>query len=179
MPLEIIVGTIFSIIDLLRMTLILAIPAFIIVYLGSYLHRFLIKRYKLSWAASSFAATYLVVTLLIFLLYVVPYALAFFESPMPGMPTPELWQITIFDIALASLLSVIKIIITGLVCTILVFPLLFLGTFVTDWLQQRYAKLPDYAILFAATYVSSLIALIILLSFPFIFGGLLYFIYFF
>ena len=180
MPLNLIFGAILALIDLLRITLITAIPAFLIALAGEQLHLRLSKRFSLSWAKSTAISTYLIVTLLIMVLYLVPLYIGFSESPLTGIPTPEVFQVGLLETVVAGVIILLRLLVIGILFTLLLLPFLFFSSYALEKSRERLAKrIPGLVHKFVATFATALLAWIVLLFvFPWALGGLLYLLYF-
>ncbi len=175
MVLELIGETAFALIDLLRMALIAAIPAFVLTLLGQALFKKIRgKKKKTSWIVAAFAASYSVMLIVVFFLYLFPLYLGFVESDLAKQtPLPEM-QLTVVDYGVAFFATIVKNLISAVVLTILLLPLLFFASFVSEKIEER-KKLPALANTFIAVYCTALLAwVIILFVFPWVLSGILY-----
>jgi hypothetical protein len=168
MALDLIIGFVSALVDLVRMSLIVAIPAFLLCLPGQRLLHWLEKRYKLSWIVAGFLTIFLILLPIVFILYLVPYWIGYSESALVGLPTPEFMQITALDYAMAFVATVVKNVLSAFLFAILLMPLLFFASFVQEYLEKRF-KLNALANVFAATFLTSALAwAIILFAFPWI-----------
>ncbi len=172
MPLEFITGVVLGLIDLIRISIIVAIPAFFVVLVAQKLNERIQKAFKLSWIVSAFATSFIVLLPIVFLAYLIPYALGYFASPFPGMTFPDFMQLTVIDYAMAVILTIIKNVITAFIFAVLLMPLLFFASFVQEKFLEK-TKLPKFANLFVATFITAFAAwIIILFIFPWIYAGI-------
>jgi len=177
MPLDLILGTILALLDFVRMSLIVAIPAFLLCLPGQRLLHFFEKRYKLSWIVAAFLSVFLILLPIVFALYIVPYWIGYSESALVGLPVPEGMQNTALDYAMAFVATVAKNVLSALLFTILLMPLLFFAAFVQDYLEKKY-KPPALATAFAAAFLTSALAwIIVLFVFPWIINAVFWKLY--
>jgi len=177
MPLNIAFEFLIAAIELIRLALIAAIPCFAIVLAAEQLHKKAAQRFKLSWAQATLFSTYLIVTLLIMVLYALPFYLGWLESPLSRQPIPVELQPTLFEVATAALFSIAKILISGAIFTVLLLPFAFFATYVLEKIAEK-KRLPAFANKFVAVFAACLLAwLLLLFVFPFAFGGLVYLVY--
>ena len=144
MPLDILSEFISAAILLLRLGIITAIPCFPAVLIGERLHNKISKRFSLSWIKATLLSTYLIVTLLIIFLYLVPLYYGWIESPLTGEALPPELQPGLFDLASLFLLSAVKILLAALVYTILLLPFMFFATYVLEKLKDYFKRYINY-----------------------------------
>jgi hypothetical protein len=175
MVLEIIGETAFALVDLLRMALIAAIPAFVLTLLGQLLFKKIRgKKKKTSWIVAAFAASYIVMLAVIFFLYLFPLYLGFVESDLAKQTPPPEMQLTVVDYGVAFFATIVKNALSAAVLTILLLPMLFFASFVSEKIGEK-KKLPALANTFIAVYCTALLAwVIILFVFPWVLSGILY-----
>ena len=172
MPLDFITGLILGLIDLIRLSIIVAIPSFLIVLVAQKLNEKIQKTFKLSWIVSAFTTSFIVLLPIVFLAYLIPYALGYFASPFPGMALPEFMQLTLIDYAMAVILTIIKNVITAFIFAVLLMPLLFLASFVDEKLKEK-TKLPELANTFITIFLTAFVSWIVLLFiFPWIYAAI-------
>ncbi len=177
MPLDLILGTVLALVDFVRMSLIVAIPTFLLSLPGQRLLHFFEKRYKFSWIVAAFLAIFLILLPIVFILYLVPYWAGFAASSLVGMPTPEFMQNTPLDYAMAFVATIVKNVLSAVLFTILLMPLLFFAAFVQEYLEKKY-KLPALANAFAAAFLTSALAwIIVLFVFPWIINAVFWKLY--
>jgi hypothetical protein len=181
MVVESIIALILTIIDLVKDAVLLSIPVFVLVWLGSYLKNALEKRYKLSWIVSVFIVIYIITTLLIFLLYFGFYA--FVAQGYDVGVMPEQFMLSFeeaFTMGLTFLVIVIfKKLFAGLALSLIALPFAFVSSFIREMLVKKYKKINPLALLFAGVFGAVLLALIIFLSFQWIITGVIYLMFFF
>ena len=169
------VSILFGIIDFARITVIIAIPVFIIALLALEARKALEKKFSLSWIQGAIVTTYLAVTIILIFLYLVPYYLAWQESEIAKQTAPSILALTTADIATAIIFAAAKILASAVVLTILLLPLEFFAAFVSDKLKEK--KIPGIGKTFIAAYCSCALAAIIAFAFPWIIVGIFYMIY--
>ncbi len=172
MPLDFIAGLVFGLIDLIRLSLIVAIPVFLVVLVGQKLGKRIQATFEQSWIVSAFVTTFIVLFPIVFLAYLIPYALGYFASPFAGMPLPEFMQLTLVDYAMMVILTIVKNVITAFIFAVLLMPLIFFASFVEEKFKEK-TKLPELANLFIAIFITAFAAwIIILFIFPWIYTGI-------
>ena len=166
-----------ALVDLVRMSLIAAIPAFLLVLLGQRLNQYIKDKYKLTWIVSAFAATFVVLIPIVFIAYLVPLSLGFLGSQLLWEAAPEFMQPTLLDHAMAIVATVLKNLLSALLFAILLMPLLFFGSFADETLQKRF-KLPKLANLFVSVFLTAALAwIIVLFVFPWVVSAVLWKLY--
>ncbi len=177
MPLQSIGSLLFDAVDLLRMALVVAVPGFVLTLVGQWLFKKMRKRFGLNWVQAAFVSTFIITLAIVFLLYLFPYYLAVIETkPIADLPIAEV-QVTFVDHGIAFFSTIVKNLLTGLVFTILLLPLIFFGSFVSEKIDEK-KKLHPLANTFAAVYCTALLIwIIILFVFPWALSGLVYLLY--
>jgi hypothetical protein len=172
MPVELISKFFFSLFDLLRGAFFLAIPVFLVVFLSSFLHSWLAKKYNFSWLKSTMVTSYLTIFILIMVLYSVPAFLGFQESDQGTIPLS--FQLSTIDWLVFIALIVLRNAAISLLFTLFILPLEFLSSMVFDYLKEK-TKINKWLGVFAAVFSACLAASIILLFlFPWVIGGIVY-----
>jgi hypothetical protein len=162
----------FAIMDFLRLSLLVAIPAFPLVLAGQKLNAMLKKRFKASWIATAFASTFLILLPIVFIAYLSPYIAAYASNTIAGMQVPETMQLTAIDYAMAIILTILKNLFTTFVFAVLLMPLLFFASYAEEKLKEK-LKIHALAITFLAILITAITAwIIILFIFPWIYVGL-------
>ena len=170
-------GLVSSFFGLLWMALLVAVPVFLVSFPAQRLHSLIGKRFNLSWIVSAFLSCFLVLLPIVFVLYIVPFSLGYFESPLSGLVVPEGLQLTLLDYAMAFVATVFKNLLSALLFAVLLMPLLFFASFVGEWLEKRF-KVHSLANRFIAVFLTSLLAwVIILFVFPWIVGAVFWKLY--
>ena len=177
MVLDLIAEIVFSLLDFVRMVLIVAIPVFLVVLPSQKLHAFLKKRFKLSWILASFATTCLVLLPVVFVLYLAPFFAGYMSSNLVGQPAPDFMQLTALDYAMAVLATIVKNLLSVLLFAILLMPLLFLASFAEEKIEERF-KLPKLANTFIAVFLTTVFSwIVVLFIFPWIVNAVLWKLY--
>ncbi len=175
MPLQLIADTLFALVDLLRIALFTAVPAFALTLAGQALFKRIRKKFKLSWIQAALLASFALILPVISVLYIAPYYMAYAGSA--GQTMPEFFQPTAVDYIASFLFNVAKVLASAGVYTVLAMPLLFIAAFISEKLQQRFS-LKGNANTFAAVYCTAFIAwLVVFFVFPWILNGLFYLLY--
>lgn len=172
MVLDLVLKAIFSLIDLLKGSLFLAIIAFAAVFVASFLHAWLSKRFGLSWLKATMVTSYLLIFLLIMLLYCAPIVSGFGETDLGAVP--DNYKMTAFDWAAFVAAIALRNSAIALLFTFFLLPLEFLSGMVFDFAKEKY-KLNKWVNIFIAVFASCLAtAIICLYLLPWIVPGLLY-----
>ncbi len=177
MPLQFIADIALAVVDLVRMSLIAAIPAFLLVLLGQRLDQYIKDKYKLSWIVSAFAVSFVILVPIVFIAYLVPLSMGFLGSELSWETAPEFMQPTLIDVAMAVVATVVKNLLSALLFAILLMPLLFFGSFAEEALQKRF-KLPKLANLFVSVFLTAALAwIVVLFVFPWVVTAVLWKLY--
>ena len=175
---DVLINLLTSLVELLRISLILSLPMFACAVAIKFLVSKIGARTGLGFAWASFFSTYLVVLALIIVLYFWPLYLGFSESPLTAQPKPPYFELTAIDFLAALPSFIFKFLLDALVFTILVLPMEFIMLFVFDSLKNKY-KIPKTASIFAATFAAAVVTVaILLLVFPFVPVALVQLLYF-
>jgi len=175
MPLEFAADLLLAILDLVRMSLIIAIPAFPIVLLCRKLHKRLSEKFGLNWILASFASAFAALTPIVFALYLVPLLMGIAATPETAS-LPEFMQLTILDQAMAFISTIVKNLLTILLFAILAMPLVFFASFLEEKLKEM-VKVPELAQTFIAVFATTVLAWIILLYFSWILPAMIWKLY--
>jgi len=168
MALDLVSGYILPIIDILVMSIKVAVPAFLLVLAGQRLNKYIKEKLKASWIVSVFISTFALLVPIVFALYLLPYYSGYIGSPIAGMPAPDIMQMTFLDLAMAVISTILKNILSALLFAILLMPLVFFASFVEEKLREK-LKVPAIANLFIAVFITALVSwLLILFVFPWI-----------
>ncbi len=177
MVLELIADIVFALIDLLRLSLIVAIPAFLVMLVGQKVNAFLKEKFNLSWIVSVFISTIVVLIPIVFALYLMPFMAGYFETQTVGQPVPEFMETTLLDQAMAVILTVVKNLLSALLFAILLLPMIFFGAFAEEKIWEK-IKLPKLVIRFIAVLLTTALAwLIVLFVFPWIINAIFWKLY--
>jgi len=177
MPLEFLSELVFALVDLARMSLIVAIPAFLIVLLAGKLNTWLRKRFKASWIMAAFATSFIVLLPIVFILYLVPFSIGYASSLIVSQPVPEGMQLTLLDYAMAAVSTIFKNILSALIFAVLLMPFIFFAAFAEEKVRERF-KLHKLANAFIATFLTTALAwIIVLFIFPWVVTALLWKLY--
>ncbi len=175
---DILVNLFTSMVELLRLSLLLGIPMFFCAIIIAFLARKFSERFGMGFARASFFSTYLVVLALIIVLYFYPFYLGFMESNVVKQPKPPFLALTALDFIAALPAFAFKFLLDALLFTLLALPIEFAALYVFDLLKSKYAIQKTTALaasVFAAAIITVLIALFV---FPFAITGLVYLLYF-
>ena len=168
---------IFSILDLLKGSLFLAIPIFLAMLAGKWLREKISKKTKWSWLLSALAATYGIVWVLVLILYFTPFLLALQESGLGQVPS--MFAPPAGAVAASYISGLFKVTISALVISLLLMPLELIGAFINEFVNRKLPKANPLASLFITAYIASFVcAAIILFIIPEAITGLLFYIYY-
>lgn len=172
MPVDFILGLALDLVDLLRMSLIMAVPAFLVVLVGQKVNQYIKEKYNFSWIVSAVSTTAIVLTPLVFAAYLIPYGLGFASSPLVGQVAPEFMQLTVLDFAMALVATVFKNILSIVLFTILLMPLLFIASFIGEKIEER-ANLPPLLHTFITVFATTIAAWLIVFVLDYVGIGLI------
>ncbi len=176
MVLDLVLKAFFSVVDLLRGSFLLSIPAFVLVFLASFFHAWLSKKYGFSWLKATMITSYLAIFILIMLLYFTPVISGYGESDQ-GI-VPSIFQTTALESAIFFFLLVLRNAVIALLFAFFVLPLEFLSSSVFDYLNEK-AKLGKWINIFVAVFAACLAtAIITLFLLPWIVPGLIYLVFY-
>ncbi len=160
MPLDLLAEIAFALLGLVRLGLIVAVPVFLLVLPAQKLNAFLRKKFRLSWILAAFSTAFVVLTPLVFVLYLAPYFTGFLAADLGFVP--EMFQLTGLDLAMAIILTIVKNLLSALFFSILLMPLLFFASFAEEKLKEK-LKMPALAYTFVTVFLTSVLAWLILL----------------
>lgn len=172
MALDVVSNAFQSLLSLLWVSVLYAIPVFIIVFLiGKRLFRFFHETHNRSWLQSALLSTYLIVFVVLIIAFFLPVWEAG-QSPFLAQLPPDIAP-TLFDQIGQFVFGIIRIALVSVLFSILLLPLILLGAFVFDWLETR---IPTVALrLFLSSWAVLFIVLaVILFWLPWVIPSLLY-----
>jgi len=165
----------FTAFDILKGAFALSIPFFVLAFLGSLLHKRIVKKFKFSWIVSAFLTALAFSLAFTAIAYILPIYLGF-QAETIGLRPAEL-QPDAVELLMFALGSLFKIVIVGLISTLIAMPFILVGGLVKDWIAKR--KWNQHICLFASVFVCVLAASILLLFFfGWVFQGMIYLLYF-
>jgi hypothetical protein len=185
MVLDLVAYALFSVIDLLKGAFIWSFPVLIFSAFGKLLKDYFEKKYSLSWLKSSFAATYITVLAVTFLVYFLPIVLSFFGRNMGVVPI-EL-EPSIFESTAIIIYHFFRTIFVALIISLLFMPFSFAGSFFSELVKKKFPQkkesrkkfFPKLLRFYAGVYLTVLFAsMIILFIVPWAVSGMLYFLFF-
>jgi len=170
------IDLLFTVIDLLKGSLFVSIPVFVLVLIGAFLHKKMTKKFKLSWFNTAAIITLLFALVIVSIAFFYPLfysSQAVSYGPLPIDPDPDadfnanlefasiaFYRISVVSVALAAM----------------ALPFVLMGSLSKDWLKKK--KFNNYLCIFASVYLWSMIASIL---FIFLFGwilqGIIYLLY--
>lgn len=166
----------FSGFDLLRLSVIFSIPAFVLVFLASRVRFWAAKRFHLSWIRSTAVVSFAFVLCLVVLVYFFPIALLVPSALQSDVP-PEFAETPLAYLML-FVLAFIRLVLSAAVITLLLFPVIFVGSFLFDWLSSKTRfgfVIKLYLAVLACTVLSWYFLLFIA---PFVLPGIIYLVFF-
>ena len=174
MPLEFAAEVVLSLIDLIRMSLMVAIPAFFVVLAGQKLHKKLGEKFGFNWIVSAFVTAFAILLPIVFVLYLILFPGVVVEEALP-----EFMQPTFLDYAMVFVLTVVKNLLSVLLFALLLMPLIFFASFVDEVLKERLKqfKIPVPANTFLVVFITTFLAWVIVLSFDWILPALVWKLY--
>ena len=176
MPLVTPMDLLSTIIDLLKGTLFVSIPVFVLVLIGAFLHKKLSKKFRLSWfnTAAIIALFFALVIVSIAFFYPIFYSSqAISYGPLPVDPDSE----ADFNANLEfASIAFYRIIVVSVALSAMALPFVLMGSLSKDWLKKK--KFNNYLCIFASVYLWSMIAAILFLFlFGWILQGIIYLLY--
>src|SRR3989344_4484011 len=117
MPENALLLLLYSVIDLLRGSLVVALPVFFMALAGSYVRRKISAETKWSWTMSALAATFFVSFILLMLAYFVPFIFALHELPVQNVP--EIFSPEPGNLVLAFVAGVVRVAIVSAVLSLI------------------------------------------------------------
>ena len=177
MPLGPVENLVFSVIDLLKGSLIISVPVFIFVLIGKWLREKIAKATKWSWILSALAATFCVLWFALMFAYFIPFLSAQTDSqvgeiPSVFAPPPG----AIFASYAAGL---VKVALAAAVLSLILMPLELIGAFAHDYFSKKFKKTSPLIAIFAAVFTVSLLAAALLLFIvPEVLQGFIFYFYF-
>ena len=161
-----------DLVDLLRMSLVVAVPAFLLVLVGKKVNQYIRDKYNYSWIVAAALSVAVVLTPIVFALYLIPYALGYLESPLVGQVAPEFMQLTLVDYAMALVSTVFKNVLSIVLFTVLLMPLLFIGSFIGEKVEER-KKLSPMVHDFVTVFLTAVVAWVIVFVLDYVGIGLI------
>ncbi|HLC78914.1 MAG TPA: hypothetical protein VJG83_00655 [archaeon] len=173
-PLE---NFVFSILNLLKGSLSIVLPIFILAFIGKWLNAKIRKATKWSFIVTALLSTFALLWVLILIAYFYPILTSLQESGIGQVPS--VFAPTLGELATSYAYGLFKVTISSLVISLILLPFEFIGLFVFESLHSRFKKMPEPIILLAACYLMSVVgAAIFLFLIPEAVSGIIYFIYF-
>jgi len=166
---------IMTVVDILKGSLFLSVPFFIVTLLLSFAHKKISKKFKLSWMFSTLIILVILGVVLTAFAFILPFSQAVAEENL-GVRPPEL-EYTTTDYLSFAFFAAVRVLFVGSILGILAFPFALMGSFVFDWLKKK--KFNHYLSMFAAVFSSTLVwAVLFLFFFGWVYRGLIYLLYF-
>lgn len=166
----------FSLLDLLKGSVIFSIPVFVFVFTAIFVRKSLAKKYKWAWFKSSIVTTYFLVFSLVLVIYVLP--IVDVNNSVQNYPIlPELAP-TPLEIATPIILQFFRLLVVALILTFILMPLEFVGLFLFEKISQK-IKAAYSVHIFLTVLASTFFSLaIILFLMPWIVSGIIFLIFF-
>ena len=176
MSIGIIENILFSIIDLLRGSVNIAIPVFFILLVGQFLRKKIEDETKKSWLITAFVTTVLISFTILLIAYNLPFL--FLSTESVG-EVPSMFASDFFVLVGVFVSSVIKVLFVSIVLSFVLMPFEFVGVFFHSVICEKLAKYPNWLKLLVTSYVSTVFAsAVIIFLVPEAITGFLYFLYF-
>jgi len=176
MVVELLASIIFSILELLKGSLIVAIPVFVFIFIGQKLRKKIAEQTSWSWFTSAIVSSFFIVFSLLLIIYFLPQ---FSTSFSPIGEVPSIFSGDFAAIITIYVASVLKVLFVALVLTVILMPLEFVGLYFHSVISKKLKKYPGWAKLLATAYASSVFAsAIILFLIPEAITGFFYLLYF-
>jgi len=177
MPINPLENLVFSIFDLLKGSIIITIPIFLLLLVGQKLRKRIESETKWNWLTSAFVATLIINFILLLVAYFFPLVTALQEVSIGQIPS-------VFAPSVTSLLGlfvfgVIWVGIVSVILSLLLMPLEFAGLFFYEFVSKKLKKQPDWVKLLATAYISAVFSsAVILFLVPEAITGFFYLLYF-
>lgn len=174
---EILENLLFSAVDLLRGSLYIVPPLFVLVAAGRWLNSKIRASTKWSWVSTAFLSTFTVMLLAVLFAYFLPILDALQTQSIGEVPEP-------FAPSLGTMLAsfafgLVKAVAAALVISVLLMPLEFVGLSIFEAISRRLPKMHPLVSLALTCYIAAIVsAAVILFIVPEAITGMLYFIYF-
>ena len=168
---------VFSLIDLLKGSIVVAVPLIIFLLIGKWLGKKVAAKTKRSWTVNAMITTFIISWSVVLLMYFAPYIFALQELSIGEVPS-------FFSPAPASLLlsfvyGLVKVSLVSALLSILLLPLELIGLFVFESISKRFPKYSETARLAATAYVMAVFSsLVIIFIVPEAIAGFFYLLYF-
>ncbi|MCR4335358.1 MAG: hypothetical protein NUV57_02365 [archaeon] len=177
MPLNPLENLLFSIIGLLKGSIIICIPVFILVLFGQELREKIEAETKKSWLITAFISTAIIIYILLLIAYFFPFIIASQElglGEIPSIFAPDPVTLLISFIAGVLWVGVVTIVVS-----LLLMPFEFVGSYIHDVVSKKLGKKPQWLKLLISCYITSVFAsAIILFLVPESITGLFYLLYY-
>lgn len=168
---------------------ILSVPLLAVVSIGRPIRSAIQKRFSLSWLWSVLFSAFVLFSALLVVFYFWPSGFQFFNvnDSLPSAILP--FEETNFDavpsapdsnpILAAFFLALFKIIFSAVVLSFISFPFILIGSLLVDYFSPKKPKKnPTILSYFLACFGCTLLVILLLLAFPWLFAGIAYFIFF-
>lgn len=165
------------------------IGLFILVFIGAQLRSYLEKRFKLSWTISALSSALILLFVLLLAIYLIPSGFQFI-SANDSIPT-EITQVDVQTESdalnpvsdtpnlIAGFLGILfHVLIVSVILAFLSFPFVLVGSILESTLTTNKKKSSPLIARLIAVYVMALVAVVVLLAFPWIAAGIAYFFFF-
>ncbi|MFH0714824.1 MAG: hypothetical protein V1847_03165 [Candidatus Diapherotrites archaeon] len=182
--------SVLQILSVLLYSLLLAVPVCAIAWIGSLLRKRISKKWKISWIFSTAISTYVLVLIGVVALFAFPaLSVGSVQDTLPAdvneqiifeggqaVDAPLSPEASVGNSFVSFLYNALRLLVVALVLTLLLLPLEVLASFASDALEKR--KAPFLLQVYVASFVGVLIAFLVLIVFPWLQTGLLYYIFF-
>lgn len=173
-PIEEFLNLIFSLWDLLKGAFILSVIFFLLLILGSRIHRIFAKKTGFSWIVSVAIVSFIFSFVFFAFVYFVPFLLAIPRESL-GVKPPEL-SLGFFDFLRIFAFGTAKVLLVSAFFSLFSIPFIILGSFVFKYLLSR--KFNRNVCLFVSTYICCVIAFaMFIFFFKWVFVGVIFFLY--
>lgn len=167
---------IFTIIDILKGTLILSVPFFIVSFFGSMLRKKLTEKYNFYWFYSSLITIFVFSLSFTLIVYLIPLYSGTQAADL-GVKPPEL-QLEFNDHISFLLSSAYRIFLTSLVLTVFFAPFALIGSLLREFLMEK-KEINKHLSLFISVFVCCLIgSVLFLFFFGWMLQGMVYLLFF-
>jgi hypothetical protein len=166
----------FSLIDLIKGTILNFLVPFVFVLIGIFLKRKIGKKFNLNWIFSSLISVYVLISFILLFAYFVPLFFSFSET-LIGLPPAGL-GVTELDFFLSLVFHFFRLLLVGVIFSFIVIPFIFLGSIVFELIEKKFKM--HYLINLVLSVFVCLFVFFALWGFAFqgLERGVIYFIYF-
>jgi len=168
---------VFSVIDLMRGSITVAIPLFFLLLVGQWLRKRIEKETKWSWMITALITTYLIIFVLLLVAFFLPFLIASQEQTLGEVPS--IFAPSLTNLIAGFLFGVLRVALVAGVLTLILLPLEFVGAYFHEVVSKKLEKSPNWLKLLVTAYITSIFSSAIIIFFiPEAVTGFFYLLYF-